>query len=108
MDDKPSLGKNFYRLKQVDINRNFTYSEIRHCKIDNASEISIIQENRNVFISNVISNSVVKIFSSNGNLVLYQKIYGDNNLDLSSFTSGLYVIKVGLDENVKVQKLILR
>jgi len=108
LDDKPSIGKNFYRLKQVDINRNFTYSEIRHCKIDNASEISIIQENRNVFISNVISNSVVKIFSSNGNLVLNQKINGDNNLDLSSFTSGLYFLKVGLDENVKVQKLILR
>ena len=49
----------------------------------------------------------IEIFDLNGRMVMNTTISG-NTLDLSSFNSGFYLIKVTIDDQTKVSKLVIR
>ncbi len=104
-----NAGILYYRLKQVDYNGKFEYSEIR--RISSEKQISDIKvypnpakDILNVSFSNDGQNKMIKIFNVNGAC-----IYNSENttlqkqIDISSLTSGMYILKVYSANDVKAQ-----
>jgi len=103
-DHSPHKGTSYYRLKQYDLNGDFTYSDVRMVKIDGIKNILLYpnpsQGIVNLNISSTEKNAaLLYIFDSNGRLV-YQKDLSINkgdfiyNTDLSFLNSGFYFIKI--------------
>ncbi len=105
VDDKPYLGTSYYRLKQVDFDGTFTYSEIRSVKFLENKRIEIYpnpaQDIVNIWSSGSFER--VRLLDVSGRILLDQKANseGEFELDLKSFGKGLYFVEVD-DQKVKL------
>ncbi len=100
----PVNGINFYRLKQVDFDGKFNYSNIVAVKFDNpVISITTINPNPVVKLLNIVCNAneatavTCNFYDSEGRLVKSIATYftkGDNNLsaDVSALPAGTYFI----------------
>lgn len=100
-DQFPKKGKNFYRIRQVDKNGYFDFSPVVVVRNDSADKndqwkifpnptsdyLTLLNKNREESIS-------VQIFSASGKLMFQQKLDLANQLDLSSFPSGIYFLNI--------------
>lgn len=99
---KPVAGINYYRLKQVDKDGQYRYSETRTIRFDNASLVTINPNPvKNIlhinFPENWISREVsINLFNSSGQLVFSKKIVQCNmkeTIDIGNLPNGSYVIQ---------------
>ena len=101
----------YYRLKQVDYNGNFEYSQVTTLSVDERSRI----QTRNFKIyPNPASNKVivsanstilsVKIYNLQGEMVL--ETY-HNEIDVSTLSAGQYVMVASFESELKTAKLII-
>jgi len=124
-DKDPEILHNnviYYRLKQVDVNGNYTYSVVKMVRISNMSSEKIAikvmpnpyMDKLNVnFTSNNDGKAEIRMFSASGTLV--KKIEsaitkGSNNVqlqDLSSQLPGMYVVNIAVNgQSIGSQKII--
>lgn len=104
MDNKPAIGKNFYRLKLVDISGSHKYSDIRFVQINPA-----YQDKLSVFPNPAISSITLQlnveekeevkvgIYDGTGNEALSKTCFIENQkieLDIESLRTGIYVIVI--------------
>ncbi len=55
-----------------------------------------------------ITNGEITIYDINGKLIMLQKISGSTTLDVSSFSSGIYMVQLRADNlTSKIEKLII-
>ncbi len=105
-DEKPLYGNNFYRLKQVDVNGKFSYSNIVSIK-NNSNNLSIklVQDNvssneiKIKTATNIAAKLQVSIASLNGKNGFQKNIEiqaGENysTFQLHSISSGMYILTV--------------
>jgi hypothetical protein len=110
-DDNLASGKNYYRLKMVDLDGQFTYSPVR--------AITYNQNNFEVMVyPNPASGNTVNIrTSSNCSSLELKDMTGkrlqlvvasgkQNTLDVSGISSGLYVLVITTDAGTKLEKII--
>lgn len=91
----PSVGVNYYRLKQIDYDGKYTYSPIRVISFNN-SEVSIktnIVEETLEVNSNENITTTISIFNITGQQLLSAKIKGTANINISALPAGLYILK---------------
>ncbi|MCB9032398.1 MAG: S8 family peptidase [Chitinophagales bacterium] len=98
-DSQLTNGYNYYRLKQVDVDGSFTYSDIQYVVVENNNSIIAVYPNPTndiVYIAG-LNNQKIQIFSSLGQEVTSSVNinYNNNNCqaDLSWLTDGIYFIK---------------
>lgn len=100
------IGILYFRLKQIDINGTFTYSTISKIKM-NCSESISIQPNPNKgkikIVSNNIENFKIQLFNSKGQLLKTWEKQQSNELDISEFPAGLYLLKLN-EKSFKIIK----
>ena len=98
IDKNLDNGQYFYRLKTVDFDGTFQYSEVRTLKIED--EISIVvyptTASNEIMIELSLNNTWnYSIYNSAGALVSKSTFSGKNNLiDISSFSYGVYHIQL--------------
>jgi len=116
-DAQPNAGANYYRLKQVDKNNSFQYSQVR--------KISLANLGLNVQVGpNPFSNQVELLITGNAKLALTANVSDVNGkrvrqltflktetttkkmIDLSNLSSGVYILQVNGEGVSFVQKLI--
>jgi hypothetical protein len=105
----PSVGINYYRIKQFDIDGQFTYSNIQFVKVVGANEFSIYPNPASEIVNILGWNNIKKIhlFDIGGRLIK-EWLLTPQNIDVSNLLNGTYILKVELKtgETLK-QKLIV-
>jgi Secretion system C-terminal sorting domain len=95
-DATPTTGVNYYRLRQADFNGKETLSKV----------VSVISGKNFLVLKNTLvqdlldvtvgeeTNSPLSIFNVSGQLVYSAKVQGNQLLDVSALTSGLYIVRM--------------
>jgi hypothetical protein len=101
----PSIGINYYRIKQVDYDGKYSYSDIASVRYDGHGE-TIIYPNpaiSEVTISTTASTSL-QIMDVYGRVLTKEDIsYVQNTINISALPTGILIFVVG-DQRYKVLK----
>lgn len=98
-DNSPLVGINFYRLKQVDIDGSYEYSEVRMVRFGQQGHLTILPDPANgTFIISGFAkgNNQIMLVNALGQVLLNTNLkdQAEYRLDLSRFTAGIYYISV--------------
>jgi len=113
IDDNPEAGINYYRLKQVDFDASFEYSEILAVEINNQNDFEAnvypnpisLGDNININL-NEEKDLNVQIYSVEGKLVYNQRISSSNHeINTSKFNTGFYILKISSSRTAITKKL---
>ncbi len=117
VDDSPLIGTNYYRLKQTDSDGKYSYSPIVAAKVNDQDIIALTPNPANdkvsvKFISEEEGDFEFSIMNSKGHVTHAEKIHFDKGLnrinkDISSLSSGLYLIRVNNASLSYYKKLII-
>jgi hypothetical protein len=91
----PSIGINYYRIKQMDVDGTIKFSVIKpivFSKSKIAIKTNVIANNITV-VSSEIAPTMLNFFNATGQLILSTKILGEERIDISKFPSGLFLIR---------------
>lgn len=121
VDNNPVQGINYYRLKQMDFNGDFQYSDVVSVKNNNkVSPISLypnpisLNEQVNVFVdTEKESQANVRVYSISGAVITTNKHYlneGLNKLKIqtSDLAEGIYIISVEMGTEVYNKRLVIQ
>ena len=105
-DNTPSVGVAYYRLKQVDANGKFVFSEVRSVRFSHNKLVvspTLVKENISLLVSDdqIIPFEIVNL---NGQKVLIGKANGQQMIDVSTLHSGLYFIRTEGGETARFVK----
>ncbi len=96
--DRPHWGFNYYRLKQIDYNGDFEYSEIREVIQQGETSSTAFQVYPNPTVDLIqISPLVGRLFLRDltGKILQERQVQGSwSQLDLSSYPSGVYLLQL--------------
>lgn len=101
----PSLGINYYRIKQLDYDGKYSYSDIASVRYDGSGETNIYPNpaTSEVTITTTEPTSV-QVMDVYGRLLINRDISdGQNTLNISALPSGILIFVVG-DQRYKVLK----
>lgn len=115
LDQSPTTGDHYYRLKMVDLDGTTEYSKIIHQHIEkNSTKIALYPNptSTGVFtltLKNDASNNIVQVINSAGHPI-YQKQTDNDYLrvNLSNKEAGVYTLMVQNDDSRTVRRVILR
>ena len=98
-DKNENVGVTYYRLKNIDLNGKFTYSEIRTVKgLNNVNEVIIfpnpVRSNSKVSVVGATANSSIQLLDFSGKVLKNMLSNSFNSLDLSSIKNGTYLIRI--------------
>lgn len=116
----PFIGKNYYKLKWVDYNGSYVYSEVKMVEFTKTEEPLVIDD---VIFPNPISGNLpiqfdindfekatIDIYCVNGDLMWSEKTLDPfTDLNVSHFASGTYLMVLHINDNQKtfVEKFIV-
>lgn len=115
-DEKPFQGSNFYRLKIVDLNGQYEYSDV--ITIDGETEVDMYlipnptsKALEVVYHSKMKSDCTIEILDAKGSLVTRLKsdcIKGQNSvpLDVESYDKGIYTVLINVNGEILTSKFI--
>lgn len=115
------VGKNVFRLKQVDNNGNFKYYDPIEIEVAAPKKLELFGNYPNPFNPSTIikfavpekANINLSVYNITGQLVKvfenseYEAGVYTKNIDLSGFTSGVYFVKLSNGKNTQVMKINL-
>lgn len=98
-DKNENTGITYYRLKNVDLNGKFTYSEIRNVKgIGVVNDVTIFpnpaRSNSKISVVGVTANSSIQLLDFSGKVLKNINSNTVNLIDLSGTKNGTYLIRI--------------
>lgn len=110
--DRLNSNVMFYRLKQIDINGNFKYSNIVRLNYNGQRNVNSIvypnptQASVTILVGdNSLVGSIAALYDANGRLLENIKIKtSSQSIDLSKYVNGFYFIKLTNNEVLKIEK----
>ena len=99
-DANPIAGKNYYRLKQIDLDGKFTYSVIRFVDMSKTNSIAIypnpVATTLNINTTHSFSKAIFQVFDVSGKEVKRTTLDGNGTISISTegLASGSYFGKI--------------
>lgn len=102
----PSLGLNYYRLKQIDYDGAFEYSKVISVTVNEEQNIEIFPNPTNGRLEIVgIESAEIQIFDRLGKIV--KELNMKNQvIDISELSSGLYILSIKTENGVITKRII--
>ncbi len=112
VDPAPFPGMNYYRLKMVDLNGRYAYSDLREIDMGEIEAIGLFPNpsDERVNVIGVKEYDRIEVISSFGEVVLSKKITKSGNgvvLNVSDLESAVYYIRISDDRKTKIVKLFV-
>ncbi len=109
-DRSPLNGTNYYRLKQVDFDGKFEYSDVEIVNFTNSEIFKVypIPTSQNIYIQSNQDYNSIEIVDLLGRLI-YQRAEKVSEVDLSTIDQGIYYLKL-LDSNksqIAIKKIMV-
>jgi hypothetical protein len=105
VDEQVPAGVHYYRLKQVDFNGAYAYSEVVSATMRSAGALSFSPNPANDQL-NVPAGVELRISDLTGKTLLYTQT-NSNTLDISSLPAGFYMVEMWNGEDRSVQQLVV-
>ena len=110
-DSQPALGLNYYRIKQVDFDGTFSYSQIVSANWVDKPKISLYPNpaSEQVQINGFGSNEeevTVEVVDLTGKIMLRQ-IWNQIAIDLQSVPAGLYILRLSTANGLLAQERLI-
>lgn len=102
----PSIGINYYRIKQVDYDGKYSYSDIANVRYDGSGETNIFPNpaTSNVTITTSVHTSL-QIVDVYGRVLSKEDISeGQNTIDLEQLPNGFYIFALENGDRYKILK----
>ncbi len=110
-DKNLNAGINYYRLKQIDYDGQYSYSDIINLNVDkrNAKYKPVNYFGNTIHLNKENEETYnINIFASNGALLKTYENFNDNNLSLANLQKGFYIAVVTSSlEGIKTLKCIV-
>jgi len=105
--DNPSIGINYYRIKQVDYDGKYSFSDVASLAYDgDGREIAIypnpVSDGVTIFTPNNASLTIIDIYGRNIQANTF--IEGENSIDIKELTSGFYIFAFENGDRYKILK----
>lgn len=109
-DENPLFGTSYYRLKQVDFDGAFEYTHIVQVNYE-GRDISIYPNpvKNTLHISDLNGENIqnICIYDQTGRIILSHQM-PDNMIDVSALSSGMYILKIAVKDEVFCKKFIVQ
>ncbi len=108
IDSNPYFGKNFYRLKTIDLMGNFHYSEIKEVRFK-GNEIRIFPNpTTDIFYieGESLENASFELIDNLGRSILKENLSAEKKIDLSKQAAGIYFLKLFLATGTKIKRIV--
>lgn len=99
----------FYRLKMVDVDGNFSYSNVLHFRGKGLAGMTILGNpvKNNLLVTGLQSSGQLTIYDMTGKLVQQKMVKSvRENLEVSQLNKGLYILKFNNGQTIETQKFI--
>ncbi len=98
-DKNENTAVTYYRLKNLDLNGRFTYSEIRTVKgIGAVSDVTVFpnpaRSNSKISVVGVTPNSSIQLLDFSGKVLKNLNSNSTNSLDLTGVRNGTYLVRI--------------
>lgn len=121
LDEKPLPGLNYYRLRQMDLNGEQSYSGMVSVAFDGKdSRFSLFPNPAWEGIATLLfqseepwSEGILEVFDQIGKLILQTTVSPAGNggfaipIDLSSYASGVYTVRLGVNKKSVSERLVI-
>ncbi|HMP32164.1 MAG TPA: T9SS type A sorting domain-containing protein, partial [Saprospiraceae bacterium] len=111
VDEKPSIGTSYYRIKQIDIDGKYTYSGVYSIDFQYSyTKLDFWYNNYNEqlhfkYDATHQMQGEIYIYDTNGREIVYFNRL--NNIKLDALARGLYFVKVRVDDKVLTQTIFI-
>ncbi len=112
----PAVGVNYYRLKQLDFNGAYSFSDIVSVLVNKQHEIEFIAYPNPVhsgqlniqILSNLNPQGQIKIYDTLGRKIMSKPINDQlETIDVNQLTRGLYMVEVLIGDYSTIQKIVV-
>lgn len=109
-------GFNYYRLKQVDYDGQFEYSEIKRVSLGAFEDVSVsiypnpTDDRANIIINKGLATSI-ELITLNGTVlksIIYEEGMSKHTFDVTGLRSGMYLIRVKGPDVDTMKRLVIR
>jgi len=114
VDYDPHEGINYYRLKSVDLDGQFSYSDIRSISINKENTKYQVfpnpaKEHVNVIINDALTTpSMILLLNQQGQKLMQLEINRDTRLNTSALPAGLYHLVIRNERHQEHHKIIIQ
>lgn len=111
-DNKPVTGRNYYRLKQIDLDGSYKYGQARMVQFDTGNIILVYPNpvNNELFITGLEREDQVAVKNAAGQLMLTVSTTGTSTqtVDISELVKGVYFIEISNKKGKQVVHKIMK
>jgi Secretion system C-terminal sorting domain len=111
-DAIPLTGKNFYRLAQVDLDNKQSYSVVVNIEVSNPDGYYLLKNNpgNGIYLLTIpasVERYSISVLDITGRRILNKFLEaGTHTIDISSYMSGTYLLRINKGSEVFTEKLI--
>lgn len=111
-DENPLEGKNYYRLRQVDFDGAFNYSDVTIVDQENEVDVLIYPNPNNgsfaIQVNHILEQSFqVMITDVEGKMVYASISTSHEKLELTDLAKGFYIVRISLEDKIVTQKMVI-
>jgi hypothetical protein len=97
-DNTPFKGANYYRLKVIDIDGTYEYSDMKKLEFNTGSVEAVAYPNpvtNTLYIKNLHGNNVIELINTDGKIIkTVSASSSTKDIDMSTLAKGVYLLKI--------------